>query len=383
MTQVCRVTVMDETDPDITFDAEGVSNHVHVARWRLEHETFRGPEGERRLEEAVALIKRDGQGAPYDCVVGVSGGVDSTYAALMAKDHGLRVLAVHVDVGWNTDIAVSNVERLVRACDFDLHTVVVDWEEVKDLQRAYFKASVLDIECVADQAIYAALFHQAAKRNVRWILSGMNVTSEAILPKAWNYDKRDARNLRAIHRRFGERPLKAFPTISLLQMARYIFVKKIKFFPILNYGEYRKEDVIEFLKQRIGYQPYARKHGESKFTRFYQEYYLTRKFGIDKRKAHLSALIVAGQMTREEAMAKLRLPLYAPGEDEEDVIYVAKKLDFDVKEFLSIMAAPPRAHRSFPNNAWAFDRNTLWAQLARSVAKNEGLSKIFQAAQKS
>lgn len=381
--RACSLTVMDESDPDITFDADGVCNHVQSARYRLQNETFRGPEGQALLERAVDRIKADGRGREYDCIAGVSGGVDSSYTACLARDLGLRVLALHVDVGWNNNVAVGNVERLIRHGDVDLQTEVVDWREVKDLQRAYFRASVLDIECVADHAINASLFHEAGRRKIRWILNGMNVSSEAILPKAWIFDKRDASNLRAIHAAYGERPLKTFPTLSPFQLANYIFRDKIKFFPLLNYFDYDKEAAVATMARRFGFVPYARKHGESMFTRFFQEYFLPRKFGIDKRKAHFSSLIVAGQMSRDEAVAKLSEPLYRPGEDRQDMDYVAKKLGFSTDQLEALIAAPPRSHGAFANTAWLFDRNTVWAQLARSVAKNESIGKALRAARRS
>jgi hypothetical protein len=200
----------------------------------------------------------------------------------------------------------------------------------------------------------------------------MNVSTESILPKAWSYDKRDSANLRAIHRLYGQKPLKSYPTISVHDFVRHVFLLRTKFFPILNYQPYDKAEVLAALQKEVGYVPYARKHGESRFTRFYQEYYLPRKFGYDKRKAHLSSLIVAGQLDRETALAELNKPLYAAGEDEEDLAYVAKKLDFEVEELSALIAKPGRRHQEFPNSAWAFDRSSPLTQIARYVAKGEG-----------
>ena len=368
----CRVTVMDTSDPSITFDDAGVCHYVHQARRRLETECFRGADGEARLEALVREIKREGRGKPYDCAAGISGGADSSFTLVRARELGLRPLAVHLDNGWNSEVAVGNIERLLRRLDLDLHTHVVNWEEIKDLQRAFFRASMANVEVVSDHAITAIVYQQAAAHDVRFILSGSNVETESIMPDAWGYDPRDARHVFGIHRAFGQlRRLTSYPFLPAGRFLYNIFIRRVKHIPLLNYGGYRKADAIERLRREFDWVPYARKHGESRFTRFFQEYYLPEKFGYDKRRAHFSSLIVSGQMTREEAFAELAKPLYEPQERELEVEYVTKKLEFSRAEWAAIMRAPERSYREFPNNSWMFDHSRPLTQFVRRVAKGE------------
>lgn len=369
---ICSVSVMDDTDPDIRFDANGVCQYVHAARRRLRDETFAGRDGAERLARIVASAKEDGRGKPYDCLIGLSGGVDSTYVALRVRELGLRPLAVHLDNGWNSNLAVSNMERTLRTLDIDLFTHVVNWEEIKDLQRAFFRASLANVEAITDHAITAVLLQQAAARNLRFIFTGSNVATESIMPDAWGYDMRDARHILGVHRRFGALPrLETFPVLQPAAFIRHFFLNRIRYVPLPNYGPYVKADAIKRLKSELGWQPYDRKHGESRFTRFFQEYYLPEKFGFDKRKAHFSSLIVSGQMTREEALQALNQPLYTPDERELDVEYVTKKLGFGRDEWRRIMTAPPADYRSFPHNAWMFSKSQPLTRFIRSVAKDE------------
>lgn len=374
---------MDTTDPDIVFDSEGVSNHALAARWRLENEVFRGDQGRRRLERWAERIKAAGKGRDYDCLIGLSGGVDSSVVACRVIDLGLRPLAVHLDNGWNSELAVGNIERIVKTLNIDLFTHVVDWDEIKDLQRAYFAASVMDLECVSDHAISCILLRMANRHGISHVIHGGNVATESILPVAWQYDKRDGMNIKAIHGSFGKRRLDTYPIMQPAEFVSRLMMRRLKFFPILNYGDYDKTRSIAELSDRVGWRPYGRKHGENRFTRFYQEYFLPRKFGIDKRKAHFSSLIVAGQMTREQAMSELEKPLYADGEAREDLEFVAKKLDFTVDELCALIDAPGRRHTDYANVAWMFDHRSGLVQLARYFAKGElsatNLGKVWRA----
>ncbi len=375
--RICTRTVMDDTAPGITFDAEGVCNFARRAEWRLQHEVFKGEEREARLQTWLARMKKSGKRRDYDCVIGVSGGVDSSFVAMKVVELGLRPLAIHLDNGWNSEVAVGNIERMMRGLGIDLYTHVIDWAEFKDLQRSYFLASVMDLECVSDHAISAILFRLANRRGIKHLVIGTNVASESILPPGWGYDKRDGRNLRCIHRRFGTVKLKTYPSMSPATLFYHLFLRRLMIVPILNYLDYNKTEAVKTLTTTLGWRPYARKHGENRFTRFFQEYYLPTKFGIDKRRAHFSSLIIAGEMTREEALEKLKQPLYTREELDEEFDYVAKKLDWTSDELAAVIAAPPRKHTDYGNAAWMFDHNSRLVQLARYVAKGEfSLSRI-------
>lgn len=367
----CSLTVLDESIPGIEFDAEGVSNFARQAQWRLQNEVFHGDEGRRRLNEWIQKIKGDGRGRDYDCIIGLSGGVDSSYVAIKVIEHGLRPLAIHLDNGWNNEVAVGNIERIIRKLNIDLYTHVVDWAEIRDLQRAYIKASLLDLECVSDHAINTVLFRLARKFGIRHVIHGGNVATESILPRAWGYDKRDGVNVRAVHRRFGTVPLKTYPSMSPVQLFYYLFVRKISAFPILNYLDYNKAKAVDELQNQLGWVPYPRKHGENRFTRFFQELYLPRKFGIDKRQAHFSSLIVAGEITREAAISELLKPLYSVDDESDEIEFVAKKLKFSPSELIDLINSPPRRHQDFANVAWMFNQSSGFVQIARYIAKGE------------
>lgn len=373
MTQtICQVCIMDTTDPKIEFHGEQGCSHCMAARHRLAHDAFPGAEGEERLHQLVETIKAEGKGKPYDCIIGLSGGVDSSYVAVRVKELGLRPLAVHLDVGWNSELATDNIARIIQHFNIDLMTHVVDWREVCDLQRACIKARALNLELVADHAIFALLYKAAATHGIRYIISGSNVATESIMPLAWGADPRDARNMKAIYKAFGDGvPLKTYPFLWPLRFLYYVLGKKIRFIPILNYGNYNKKMAIAEMSQRFGWRPYPNKHGESIFTRFYQDYYLPTKFGFDKRKAHYSSLIVSGEMTRDEALEKLTLPLYQPQELEQELDYVLKKLKFTREEFDAIMAQPPIAHLEFANNAWMFSLRNPVTRFIRTLAKGQ------------
>jgi len=369
--RICSRTVLDDSIPGISFDSEGVCNFVRRAEWRLKHEMFYGAEREARLDAWLKRMKKAGKGRDYDCIIGVSGGVDSSYVAMKVVELGLRPLAIHLDNGWNSELAVSNIEKVMRGLHIDLHTHVIDWAEFKDLQRCYFFASVMDLECVSDHAINTILFRMANKFGIRYLIIGTNVTTESILPPAWGYDKRDGYNLKCIHRKFGKVRLQTYPYMLPPKLFYYIFVRRIMAVPILNYLDYNKTEAVATLTEKLQWRPYPRKHGENRFTRFYQEYYLPTKFGIDKRKAHFSSLIVAGEMTRDEAMERLKLPLYTEEELRQEFEYVAKKLDFSVDELAAVIAAPPHKHTDYGNAGWMFDHSSKPVQLARYIAKGE------------
>jgi N-acetyl sugar amidotransferase len=342
---------MDTSVADITFDADGACNYCRAAKLRLERELFVGDAHRQRLDELIADIKRQGRGKPYDCVIGVSGGVDSSYTAYIVKRRfNLRPLAVHFDNGWNSELAVENIERLLKVLDIDLYTHVVDWEEFKDLQLAFLKASVANSEIPTDHGITALLYGEAAKHGIRYIISGGNLATETVMPDAWMHDPKDLRFIKSIHRRHGTRPLRTFPTMSYPRLAQYILLRRIRYLGILNYVEYNKENAMRVLETELGWRRYRDKHFESIYTRFFQSYLLPTKFGIDKRRGHLSSLIVSGQVTRHEALRELEKPAYDPERVGEDIAYICRKFGISHAEFEAIMAAPVKGSDSYANS---------------------------------
>lgn len=340
---------MDTSDPKITFDDAGVCNHCIEFDRLKPQQWFPNDEGSYRWGRLVNEIKAAGVGHDYDCILGLSGGVDSSYLALKAKDWGLRPLVVHVDAGWNSELAVANIERIVKHCAYDLHTHVVDWEEMRDLHLAYLRAGVANQDVPQDHIFFASLYHFATKNGIRYILSGGNLATEGIFPEAWHGSAMDAINLRAIHKCFGGRQLKHYKTISFFDYYLwYPFIKKMRTVRPLNYMPYVKAEALAELEQTIGYKPYPRKHGESLFTKLFQNYYLPTKFGYDKRRPHLSSLIVSGQITREDALVKLEEPLYDQQELEVDIAYFCKKLRISRAQFDELMTATPHHYTDFP-----------------------------------
>jgi aminotransferase len=347
--QRCTSCVMDTTDPQITFDSQGICNHCRRFALLRGMRWFPGPEGQPRLEAIIETIRAEGKGKEYDSILGLSGGADSTYLAMKMKDWGLRPLVVHVDAGWNSELAVANIERVVKYCNYDLHTHVIDWEEMRDLHLAYLKAAIPNQDVPQDHAFFASLYNFATSNGIRTIISGGNLATEGIFPESWHGSAMDATNLKAIHARFGTRPLKSYPTISFFNYYFYFpFVKKMRTVRPLNYMPYVKSEAIREMEATFGYKPYDRKHGESLFTKLFQNHYLPMKFGFDKRLPHLSSLIVSGQMSREEALQKLDEPLYDPSELETDIAYFCKKLRITPAEFEKFMQLPNHSHTDFP-----------------------------------
>ncbi len=348
--RMCARCVMDTSDAEITFDERGFCNHCTYYERFTAAEVLGTEAGARPLAELVGRIRRDGAGAPYDCVIGLSGGVDSSFVALEVRRLGLRPVAVHLDNSWDAEVAVHNIERVVRTLELDLVTHVVDWAEFRDIQRAFFRASVVDIEMITDHAITALMHRVALERGIGWIVSGTNHATESIMPTTWGHRKSDLRNLKAIHRRFGELPLRTLPTASMLQIQWWQRARGIRYLSLLNYFDYSRGGAIEALERELGWQSYGGKHFESLFTRFYQAHYLPVKFGVDKRRAHLSAQICSGQTTRERALAELEAPVYPPRDLAHDRDYLLKKLGFSEREWAAIMADPPRSHHDFPSD---------------------------------
>ncbi len=341
---------MDTSDSDIVFDERGVCNHCHrfdmVAAKRLI--PLEGRAG--RLKSLVAEIKNDGAGKDYDCIIGVSGGVDSTYVAYLTRELGLRPLAVHFDNGWNSELAVANIEKTIKTLNIDLFTYVVDWPEFRDLQLSFLKASTPDGEVPTDHAIVALLYQAAAKYHIRHVLLGVNVNSEAIMPIKWGYGYSDFRYISAVQRQFGKMRLKTYPRYSLLQLFQYMFVRRIQLVPILDYVDYQKQSAMEKIQSELGWVYYGGKHYESIYTRFFQSYVLPRKFNIDKRRAHCANLVLSSQLSRDEALSMMDEPIYHEQGLKEDLAYAIKKLGLTNVEFENIMALSPKTFREYTNS---------------------------------
>ncbi len=348
--QICTKTVMDTTDPDIIFDEHGISNHWFNYQTKAEKLISNKTKRKDAFDKLINEVKSAGKGKKYDCIIGVSGGVDSTYVAYIVKEMGLRPLAVHFDNGWNSELAVKNIEKALNKLNIDLYTYVVDWEEFKDIQLAFLKASVPDGEVPTDHAIISILYRIANKYGLKHILNGVNVESESIMPLKWGYGYYDFVYIRDVHSKFGMKKLRTYPSMNLKKLFYYSQVKKIKFISILDYVEYKKEDAMNILQQKLDWVYYGGKHYESIYTRFFQSYILPQKFDIDKRKAHLSNLICSGQMSRDQALAELRKPVYDPKLMQEDKEYVIKKLDLTPSLFEEIMTAEPKLFLNYNTN---------------------------------
>ncbi len=365
----CTRCLMDTSDSEIEFDAEGICNHCKRYFVRAATELRHGPEGKAELEGMIARIKAEGKNKPYDCIIGVSGGVDSTMVAYQCKKHGLRTLAVHLDNGWDSELAVSNIAKTLKNLGIDLYTHVMDWEEFRDIQLSFLKASVANAEIPSDHAIGALLYQIAAKKGIRFVISGSNIETEAIMPMSWMYDNRDFKHLKAIHRQYGTAKLRTFPFYTPLRFFYYILIKRVRLVRILNYSPYNKAEALRILKDELGWVYYGGKHYESVFTRWFQGYYLPRKFGIDKRLAHLSTLICAGQITREEALKELESDPYPPELFKKDQEFVIKKFGLSQQDFEDLMKAPPRKHTEFPCNQFIFQQNRFGLkEIAKRIA---------------
>lgn len=370
--QICMRCVMDTSDWDIRFDDDGVCSHCHSYERRAAVELLSPVHARAALTRVVEQMRRDGQGKPYDCIIGVSGGIDSTMVALTVKELGLRPLAIHLDNGWNAELAVSNIERCLKTLKIDLYTHVIDWEEFRDLQLSLIRSSIANIELVTDHAILALLFQTASKNGIGYIISGGNIVTEAVMPRNWMYDSRDLRLILSVHRRFGTAPVKTYPHCTLAHYAYYILGRRIKYVPILNYIDYNKHQAKQIIIDKLGWKDYGGKHFESIFTRFFQAYILPRKFGFDKRRPHLSTLILSGQLTRGEALSELEQDPYPPDLLKEDLLFFLKKMRLSPQEFEAIMAAPVRTFRDYPSNAWLFARydSRFFTYVKRMVRPN-------------
>lgn len=356
--QICARCIMDTSDPDVVFDAAGLCNHCRG--WFARSDTYALPPAERarRLGVLVEEIKRRGHGKDYDCIIGVSGGVDSSYVAIKARELGLRPLAIHVDNGWNSEKAVGNIKRILEPLHIDLSTLVLNWKEFRELQLAFLRASTPDSEIPSDHAIVAAFYGASRRHGIGYCLSGINFRTEGIHVREWSQGHLDSRYIRSVYRQFTGKRLRHFPLIPVTLLVLNIVLHRPQNVFLLDYLDYDKAAAKRLLLEKYGWEDYGGKHYESVYTRFYQGWILPHKFGYDKRRMHLSTLVCSGQMTRAEALAELAAPAYPADWLEPDKVFVAKKLGISREEFDAIMAAPKKRYSDYPNlqNHWVFGR---------------------------
>lgn len=351
--QICTKTIMDTSDPTIIFNEKGESdyytNYIEaiLPNWHTDER------GYAELMKEAEKIKADGKGRDFDCIIGLSGGLDSSYATYVAKEvMGLRPLIFHVDAGWNTDKAVGNIEKLVNGLNLDLYTDVINWEEMKDLQVAFLKSQIADQDLPQDYAFFSGLYKFARKNKIKYVLTGGNFSTECCRePEEWGgFPGIDTRLVKDIHSKFGKRPLKTFPLVDILSYKIYYrYVLGMKVFKPLNLVPYIKEEVEQFLFEKYGWESFQHKHHESRFTRFYEDYWLPRKFGYEKRRAHFSSLILTGQMTRDKALERISQPELSEDFLKKEFEYVADKLDLTINELQAIFDGPNKTYKDYKN----------------------------------
>ena len=354
---VCKRCIMDTTASDIQFDHNGICNFcteyledcADTLNWDTEKK-------KKELDELVERIKKDGRGKKYDCIVGISGGVDSSWALVKAKELGLRPLAVHMDNGWNSELAQRNIENLVKKLDVDLYTYVIEWNEYRRLMQAFFDADVIDVELLYDNAMLAVNYQQASRRGIKYILSGSNQATEGMrVPQCWNWFKFDKKNIAGIANT-GAVGIQTYPAIGTFKYIYYGFLRSIRWVSFLDLFQYNKMSVLDELERKYSYKRYPYKHYESIFTRFYQGYVLVKKFGVDKRKLHFSTLIASGQMTRDQALKDLNTIAYpSVTELDDDLDYFVKKMHWSPADLKKYLERPEIKHDCYPSEKKRWD----------------------------
>jgi N-acetyl sugar amidotransferase len=349
--KMCTKCVLDSSESSVSFNEQGVCNYCEELGRKSKSKRTTSKE---ILDQLVIQIKKKGRGKEYDCIIGLSGGVDSSYVAYVAKQYGLRPLAVHLDNGWNNELAVSNIENICKKLDIDLYTHVIDWEEFKDLQKSFLTAGVANAEAPTDHAIFAILYHLAEKFKIKTIIDGVNDATEKPRPTftGGGYIYADLKQINGIHRKFGSIPLKSFPKMSFYKKFFFRNVLKIRQISILNYIDYNKSKAIKLLQDELNWRDYGGKHHESLFTKWHQVVYLPQRFNFDKRKLHFSDLILAGEMNRDEAIQELQSPPIHANELKILEEYVQKKLGYTKLEYDQLLESPPKSYRDYPNDEW-------------------------------
>ena len=350
--QICSKLVVDTSDPDITFDAAGVSNHYHEFHEKVLPLWQTGPEGNARLEQTAESIRQSGHGREFDCILGLSGGADSSYMLhKMVRDYGLRPLVFHVDAGWNTELAVHNISCLIDGLNLDLFTEVINWEEVKDFQLAMFKSGMPNIDLPQDIAFIGVLFHYAKKHGIKYVLNGGNISTECVGYPLDYFYYADMKMVRAVLSRYGQVEMDTYPFSSSFDRKIVMpFLYGVTMFKPLNLMPYFKAEAMSELEREYGWKPYAQKHFESRFTRFFEGYWLPTRFGYDVRRVQFSSMILTGQMTRDEALAALEQPPYDSELIQQDFDYVAAKLGIDPGELHHYHEMEKKFYWDCPNN---------------------------------
>lgn len=364
--QICSRCIMDTSDPTITFDERGWCDFCRNFETNLKPNWHPGERGIREITPLIEKIKQEGKGRDHDCLIGISGGLDSSYVTYVAKEKfGLRPLMFHCDAGWNSDLGVSNIQKIIEGLHLDLVTEVVNWEEMKDLQRAFFKSQVPFVDTPQDLALFSAIYNFAAKNGFKYVITGGNNSTECVREcLEWTYFSTDMRHVRDVHRRFGSRPLKTFPTCDILKYKTwYRWGKGIRVIKLLDSVPYIKKDAIRELNEKFGWQPYPQKHYESRFTRFFESYWTPKKHGYDKRRAYMSSEILTGQMTREEALDRISRPELDEETMQREFEYVAKKLGWTVAEFEEIFRGENKTFRDYKNNFFLITLGTRISNL--------------------
>ena len=371
--QICSRCVMDTSDPGIAIGSDGVCNACKAYDKQKAAYGYRPGESEKKLDALIAQIKQDGKGSAFDCVIGISGGVDSAYLAQYAVKRGLRVLAVHVDAGWNSEIAVRNIESICQKLHIDLHTYVMDWPTMKELQRAYMFSGVANLDVPQDHLFLSAMTRTARQYRVKYLLSGENLATEgAFSPFSVQHNAADAWHMKSIYRKWGRgQSLQKYPFMSLWESR--MGMKNVQRVNLLDYLPYSKSKAIEELERDFDWEYYGGKHFESRFTKYFQSVYLPQKFGYDKRRSHLSCLINNGEMTREDALKELAEPPYDPAQMNEDEAYILKKLDIAPEEWQKVLSAPPT-----PDNAY-FSQKRVTDMVKRFLSREKQDEMIFGA----
>ena len=370
--RICSNCVMDTTDAAIAFDGNGVCDHCNTFYSKIRPNWHTDERGWQTLQKIADDIKRGGRGKDFDCIMGMSGGVDSSYLTYVAKEKlGLRPLVFHVDAGWNSQTAVNNIEKLVEKLQLDLFTEVIDWDEMRDLQLAYFKSGVPHIDTPQDHAFFAMMYTFAERHKVKYILTGANYSTECIRnPIEWMYYQSDSTQLRDIHRQFGTRPLVKYPLTSILRHKVYLrYIKRIQVVSPLNYLPYNKAEAMQLLVDKFGWQTYPQKHFESRFTKFYEGYWLPKKFGYDTRRVQFSSLILTGQMTRADALEQLTQPPCDERTVAQEFEYVATKLGISQAELDGYLKAPNKSYRDYKSQRTIY---SVGAKVARLIGLELG-----------
>ena len=349
--QICSNCVMDTSAPEIVFEKDGTCSFCNGVKNHFGRNWFPNEFGEQQKYEKYSKIKSNGLGKKYDCILGLSGGVDSAAVALEAVENGLRPLALHIDAGWNTNESVSNVEKLTSYLNIDLHTVVIDWDEMRKLQKAYLRSNVMNQDTPQDHALFATMYKFLMKQGETTLLSGVNYTSESVQPASWGYTYADGKQVKYIAKKFGKFRIKNYPIMKIRQFKRIADKKYLDVFRPLDYGKYDPVNVSELLSEKIGWKAYGAKHAESLFTKFFQSVYLFEKYRIDKRRNHASSLIISGLMSRLEAVKELDKPPIETIDRNRVINAVCSKLEISIIEMEEYLSGPKVDHYSLPNDS--------------------------------